>query len=422
MSRHPHGSSLRAGTSIAVMLLCSFAMSAACGDDDGHAMEADPISTDGGVDAGDADGSTDAAAANESCAGETDGSECGLDRHCIEERCVFNTCGDGVQADDEACDDRNEAVGDGCNPACEIEAPPGCGDGTIQDDEECDDGNFYDADECTNECTENVCGNERVDASEECDDGNLVNEDECSNECTENRCRNGRLEPGEECDDGNRIHDDGCTNACKIVICGNGKQEGEEECDDGNAVDDDSCAITCTANACGNGRIDPGEACDGDTVEYACADDCRGTEQDLCGPCEAEHCSDYLDADGFDVAAGCFDATAMGDAVRTSFGTITDPSFVQNCIDVVDCARRTGCGFETGPGIIQCYCGSAGVDVCQISGPAEGAPCVPEWQAATRGPNNTEVLLRSGDIAYPSGWAFYLLECDRDLCAEQCVP
>jgi cysteine-rich repeat protein len=395
----------------------AFATITACGDDG----DADPGDGPAVRDGGPSGTVQDAAPPSKRCGGDEDGGgiECDADRHCVDGQCMFNTCGDGVRAGGEECDDGNEITGDGCDPACKREPSARCGDAVTQPDdgEECDDGNLYDGDECSNACTENVCGNARIDGDEECDDGDAMDDNECSDLCTENRCRNGRLDVGEECDDGNRIHDDGCTNACMIVICGNGEQEGDEECDDGNQVDTDDCANACTANACGNQRVDPGEACDGDTVEYACADDCMSTESDACRPCEDMHCTTYQ---GADWVAGCFEGMPAVELVPE-----VDPLFAQHCIDAVNCARRTGCGYNPDLPVADCYCGSNAVgtvDACNIDGPADDAPCADEWRTATRAPTNIEVMQALADITVPSGWVYYLMECDRIHCSDVCVP
>lgn len=59
--------------------------------------------------------------ADDACKDEDDGAPCADDRLCVAGRCVLSTCGDGVQADGEACDDGNAAAGDGCSPACSLE-------------------------------------------------------------------------------------------------------------------------------------------------------------------------------------------------------------------------------------------------------------------------------------------------------------
>jgi fibro-slime domain-containing protein len=64
-----------------------------------------------------------------------------------------STCGDGVVASDEACDDgKNDGTYGGCMPGCMARAPR-CGDGQVDPaHEECDDGNTNNTDLCTNTC------------------------------------------------------------------------------------------------------------------------------------------------------------------------------------------------------------------------------------------------------------------------------
>ncbi len=390
------------------VLLCIYV--AACGDD-ASATNKSPIQGhDTGVPVGDDD-----AGAGNVCAHAKDGTPCGTDHHCIEQLCLYNTCGDGIKAGDEQCDDGNEAIGDGCNPDCRL-VPQRCGDAEVQKGEECDDGNYYDLDACSNACTKNLCGNQRIDGVEECDDGNLVNDDACSNACTENRCRNGRVDPGEQCDDGNQINTDQCSNACKIKICGNAKVEGNEECDDGNSMNDDACSNVCTANMCGNQRVDPGEVCDGAALTYGCAPDCSAKITDVCRPCEDAHCSTYM-MGAIDLVAGCFLGNPDPNLVP-----IADPMFAQNCIDSVSCARTHNCGFDPNGYAVSCYCGTRSVDDCNSMGPASDAPCVHEWLAATRESTPALVLSAIADVSVPAGWATFMLECDYEQCKSECVP
>ncbi len=68
-------------------------------------------------------------------------------------------CGNGVQDDDEGCDDGNTEGGDGCGPGCTIEegfncpqagaCVPRCGDGVLVGGEACDDGNSDAGDGCS---------------------------------------------------------------------------------------------------------------------------------------------------------------------------------------------------------------------------------------------------------------------------------
>jgi cysteine-rich repeat protein len=346
------------------------------------------------------------------CAQAAMGFACGTDKHCIAARCVFNTCGDGVKAGDEACDDGNEAIGDGCDPACKSE-PKGCGNAKLEMGEECDDGNRVDQDACSNGCQKNECGNLRVDINEECDDGNAVDDDKCSNKCLIVRCRNGRVDPGEQCDDGNQIDDDGCSNKCLIKLCGNGKQEEGEECDDGNRVDDDKCSNRCTENKCGNMRVDPGEQCDG---SLACDDKCV-SKPDMCTPCEEMHCRDFMGL-GLDLVAGCLEDNPSPEYVPKK---PAPGEFTALCKSVVSCARVNHCVHES-TFADSCYCGSATADECTGMGPAADAKCVIEYQKALGATENLTLTERLGDPSYAGGYATVLLQCDVLYCKKECTP
>ncbi len=63
-----------------------------------------------------------------------------------------STCGDGIVAADELCDDgKNDGSYGGCMPGCKARGPY-CGDGKVQPPEQCDDGNTNNADGCTTTC------------------------------------------------------------------------------------------------------------------------------------------------------------------------------------------------------------------------------------------------------------------------------
>ena len=65
--------------------------------------------------------------------------------------CV-STCGDGVVASDEVCDDgKNNGSYGGCMPGCKARGPF-CGDGKLDATEDCDDGNTNNSDSCSNTC------------------------------------------------------------------------------------------------------------------------------------------------------------------------------------------------------------------------------------------------------------------------------
>ena len=63
-----------------------------------------------------------------------------------------STCGDGIVASDEVCDDgKNDGRYGGCQPGCKARGPF-CGDGHVDATEDCDDGNTNNSDTCSNAC------------------------------------------------------------------------------------------------------------------------------------------------------------------------------------------------------------------------------------------------------------------------------
>jgi MYXO-CTERM domain-containing protein len=114
--------------------------------------------------------------------------------------CVHAYCGDGVEDSAEACDDGNNASGDGCSASCALEGS--CGDGVIDAEEECDDGNYADGDGCDGSC--------EIEAGFSCAEKPSV--------CAEipSGCGDGVVDADEECDDGNYADGDGCSAACEI--------------------------------------------------------------------------------------------------------------------------------------------------------------------------------------------------------------
>lgn len=161
-------------------------------------------------------------------------------------------CGDGLLTADEACDDHNEASGDGCSADClNVEpgyscAAPGepcreiarCGDGLVALTEQCDDANSTAGDGCSERC--------RVERGKKCQGEPSV--------CTDAECGDGKVEGAESCDDGNTIPFDGCSSLCLrepncdgpscTSDCGDGLKI-NEDCDDGNTISGDGCSATC---------------------------------------------------------------------------------------------------------------------------------------------------------------------------------
>jgi fibro-slime domain-containing protein len=140
--------------------------------------------------------------------------------------CV-SSCGDGVVANDEVCDNGEENNDGGygrCSEDC-LSRGPHCGDGVVQDTD-----------------------------GEECDDGlNLTGYGEgCAPGCKlPATCGDGSVNSafGEECDDGvNAGGYDGCASSCRRAEhCGDGLTQASEQCDDGNLLSGDGCSARCSA-------------------------------------------------------------------------------------------------------------------------------------------------------------------------------
>ncbi len=147
-----------------------------------------------------------------------------------------------------------------------------CGNGIEEDNEECDDGNQNNSDGCTNDCKETAppitCGNGTLENDEACDDNNAVSGDGCSALCA--------TESGYTCA--------GTPSVCTPTqpVCGNGIKEGDEECDEGNNVQEGTCTSECTKTFCGDRVVQNpngnGEAEECDEDSPICTDDCKDVD------------------------------------------------------------------------------------------------------------------------------------------------
>ena len=256
--------------------------------------------------------------------------------------CAATSCGDGVVAGLQECDDSDLASEDGCSSSCAMEfgwkcsnpdcglstclwqtGNEACGDGFTLGAEEgtqnfCDDGDTTPGDGCSSEY--------RIECGYECDGGLEGAADTCTA-----RCGNLVKTGDEGCDDGNSIDNDGCS-SCAIddgysclesdacspstcsEVCGDGKKIGNEACDDNNTAPGDGCTDECTVEcgftcngagpqgcdtACGDGKLAGNETCDdGNSAnDDGCSADCSVVEAGwTCSntTCKATTCSNDL--------------------------------------------------------------------------------------------------------------------------------
>ncbi|MEY4547430.1 MAG: hypothetical protein RL685_3625 [Pseudomonadota bacterium] len=136
-----------------------------------------------------------------------------------------STCGDGIVASDELCDDGptgNDGAYGHCGVDCRSRGAY-CGDGVQQADagELCDDGQNLSGygQGCAPGCQQPAsCGDGEINGvfGETCDDGiNDGSYNGCTAECRRApRCGDGVRQGTEQCDDGNLLSGDACTNAC----------------------------------------------------------------------------------------------------------------------------------------------------------------------------------------------------------------
>lgn len=190
--------------------------------------------------------------------------------------CEPIVCGDGIVADEEACDDGDTDSGDGCSSTCTVEEGSAC------DDSE------------PSVCNTITCGDGRVQGTEACDDGDLDDGDGCSMTCA--------IEADYVCS--------GTTPSTCVLACGNGNVEAArgETCDDGDRDAGDGCSATCTVEA--------GFVCTG-TMPTTCV--AQAANATCAGAEEVTEASTYV---GLSLALGGAQPTATGCGGGTSNRTL----------------------------------------------------------------------------------------------------
>ena len=393
----------------ALPLLCVFAgcwLVPACGDDTRPSIDL-PEEARGNVVRGGAGGSHSARA---DCDGARTGTPCGPSMHCVFDACVRNACGDGWPAYGEACDDGNERDGDGCSARCEMEAPPGCGNGVLEPGEDCDDGNTKAADGCEPDCTliteaagtggpgSGGAGSGGTGGSGGTSPGGSAGSDAGSGGSGGSAGSGGSGGSAGSSGSGGSAGSSG-TGGSAGTEAGSGGSAGTEAGSGGSAGSSGSGGSAGSSGSGGGG----GESCT---------------------TCRELRCKNYQDVDW---VAGCFDPSAVGDTARATVITqVFTPVQVQSCVDAVQCATAEGCAYDPLNPINPCYCGDISLDDCnKPSVPATG-PCKEEWEALAGSTDRGKVLLSIDNIELPSGWAYFLLECDRLRCNDgpdgDCTP
>jgi len=164
-------------------------------------------------------------------------------------------------ADGASCTIRNTPAASCFAGICQ---PDECGNHILTADEACDDGNNANGDGCSADCQSNeTCGNAKLDiaTNEQCDDGNSDDLDDCRNNCELPRCNDGVLDPLEECEPSLGV----------ALTCG----------DFGYYTGTLGCSATCRFDPagtcqerCGDGVIQTseGEECDSAPPTRSCVD------------------------------------------------------------------------------------------------------------------------------------------------------
>jgi cysteine-rich repeat protein len=339
-----------------------------------------------------------------SCDDQPNGTLCGeagSGMFCAFDDCIKNACGDLIVGSGEECDDGNLGNSDGCNADCRWEPLVNCGNGVKDSpNEECDDGNLNDKDRCTVRCTIARCGDGAEGPGEECDDGNIDDTDECTAQCRPPA-------PSQALAAADARGGASADGKLRGARAGGSDAPGAAGQAAGSADDEGrGGAVRGSAGVSGSNVGAPSGASTANGTDAGDPDD----PESQCQACREKHCRNVL---GTDVLAGCLES------INSAYGApANDTSFLQTCEEVVDCARESQCAYKAARQAAPCYCGSISVDECVERGPAKDAPCVKEWQLATRSTVNMEVLQRFSDPAYPAGWAYLLLDCDRIHCRE----
>lgn len=372
--------------------------------------------------------------------------------------CTPTTCGDGIVAGDEACDDGTANGRYGyCGSDCAYTSAVFCGDGKLSGGEMCDcgdsdvfsgvpsSGRAYGA-SSLNSCTAfngvytaspsascawdcsgaaSYCGDGEVTGSEQCDgaddtwSGELCyGGTDAGDECTDDsQCSGGvcggsgvyaacetgftRVMP---CDDDSGAS---CTytsnwtslSCTEIGSCGDGVVDPDEECDDGNDDGTDSCTTECTTNVCGDGYLYSGEEeCDEGTLNGTGCDASYGS---TCSACTTS-CRQLVSSGAF-----CGDGVINGDEYCD--GSDLPYQYVDYSGGVV--TTHGSCDPGSDPLTI-----GTTTYTCRKLGMCDGGPDNGEYCTAS------SLGISAGDDAYAcSSNGFATVSCIYPSCADSCA-
>jgi hypothetical protein len=123
-----------------------------------------------------------------------------------------------------------------------------------------------------------------------------------------------------------------------------------------------------------------------------------------CLACEAANCPN--DPTGCDAGA-CTAQPACSDYAKLSDR--------QLCAAVLDCVRISECA--KGPGVPDCYCGTAGWLTACKAGFGNGV-CKSQIEAGLFTTDPQTILLNLTNVRYPTGGALSLTDCDHYNCGD----
>ncbi|CAI2360768.1 unnamed protein product [Moneuplotes crassus] len=180
------------------------------------------------------------------------------------ETCV-TTCGDGLEAGAEKCDDGNTIANDGCAADCtSVDAGWVCSGGSTTSQDtctKCPDG-FYQNNPTNPEVCVTLCGDGFDAGTEKCDDGNTISGDGCAADCTTVEsgwvCKYGTPTTADVCEQctAGYVQNDSSNPEYCVPSCGDGLRVGNELCDDANTSSNDGCSSDCS-------KIESGYICTG---------------------------------------------------------------------------------------------------------------------------------------------------------------